>query len=219
MAWQTPKLDYAVGYIPTPADLNRIEGNTKYLREETATFNGLKTFTANMQVNAEIKSTVGGESLTFGEGFKIEATRATYNYLNAVNVGGKWVINTNGITGITDPAAIFDATDVTINRHINPTTTPTESTTATLSTNGATAIIPRGLFDIVPIVNGSTSSTIYLEKYENGGWTLIKSVVTPSVDFVLPLISSTGSASGAGALRIRMTTGAVATASARLVKY
>ncbi len=43
MAWITPKTDWAVTVIGDD-DMNRIEGNIEYLRDEDVTFNGIKTF-------------------------------------------------------------------------------------------------------------------------------------------------------------------------------
>lgn len=36
MGWQTPKTNWDSLYIPGPSDLNRIEGNTLYLKDEIA---------------------------------------------------------------------------------------------------------------------------------------------------------------------------------------
>ena len=53
MGWITPK----VTWTPEPiynADLSRIEGNLKYLREETATFNGLKSFSGGLSITGGV---------------------------------------------------------------------------------------------------------------------------------------------------------------------
>lgn len=82
MSWITPVTTWITGNGIGLSDLNRIEGNLKYLREETATFNGIKTFTSNPVI---------------GQGSGGSTPRNNIDYaLGGYGNPGNWNNNSNG---------------------------------------------------------------------------------------------------------------------------
>ena len=207
MGWITPK----VTWTPEPiynADLNRIEGNLEYLREETATFNGLKSFSGgltltggvlNARPNTDTVHTIGRAKIygasgdvaiishydfntstgfswkqnSLGDTVINSATgRTSYlkignssvatfsgsaiSLLKPTTISGSLTCSTintgqgaNELYGMNQSVKTTDSptfAGATINGHINPTTTPTESTTATISAVGQTVYLPRGIY-------------------------------------------------------------------------
>ena len=63
MAWITPKTDWVAGNPIGNADLKRIEGDLKYLREENKTINGTTTLTGVLSTANDITQTSGVTSL------------------------------------------------------------------------------------------------------------------------------------------------------------
>ncbi len=131
------------------------------------------------------------------------------------NVGldstGNYKLTTN-TSGNMSSGVVFEIDKTTrefnFSSNINPTTSPTESVTATLTTNGQTALLPRGLFKVKLNITGTTGFDdrieLHVESFIDGSWEdLVTGITTVSISptsYSVPyFIPSTG-----GDVRIRL---------------
>ena len=115
--------------------------------------------------------------------------------------------------------------NITANGEINPTTSPTESTTITIdNVTITTTIIPRGIWDIYGSITQTFigNATLTIEKYILGTWVATGFQLTTTTTesrggYLFNGITSTGLTTGSGALRLSIT-GTTSTGYAQLIK-
>ncbi len=114
-------------------------------------------------------------------------------------------INGNMDTGIVlsvdkSTRAVTVTEDLNVSGHINPTTTPTESVTPTITVDGNTEYIPKGLWNILLYRTGAIATTLTLERLQNGVW----ADVVESTDTTTPILAKGLQSSSSTDLRIRL---------------
>lgn len=201
MPWVATKTDYAEGYIPTPTDFNRIEGNIEYLREENKNINGTTTLNALLTVSSSgISSSSATVNLlkasvvdTYCKIFR-DVDVAVFAHVNALNVaqsgfyqntlletfinaptGQQVRIRNNNINkiSISNTEAAFDVA-------VLPTTSPVEGS---WTQTNSSVLIPRGIYNIQLTPSGSSTGA-YIEMFVNGAWTVIASSFATSGEAV-----------------------------------
>ncbi len=120
MAWETPKQDWEAGDAPSSGDFNRLEGNTKHLKDLLGVASGIATLGADGKVpqaqlptSVEIKTIrVSGESVPANG--KLTKTITFDNYHKVVFVGarhkteliGTFIMLINAGESVTSPAGL-----------------------------------------------------------------------------------------------------------------
>ena len=159
MGWITP----ITTWIPSPvgnADLNRIEGNINYLREETKTINGATTFTNNItqtagvitsRANKDIVTTLGYGKLGFATG----------------GTSGQFVIAQAGNFNSTDYGLLCAIGGTNINAKLGGFVRTRINNTDVVVVDGTAITMNKPLS-----VEASTNATATLKSKKNGAWSV-----------------------------------------------
>ena len=103
MSWQTPKTDWQAGDIPTPADFNRAEGNSEYLKTQT---DGLKSGSIKaakaIQADSVTSYAIGQVTINYNSYATVTHNLGSINvFVAAITsdgiVGGYSILNSNQV--------------------------------------------------------------------------------------------------------------------------